>query len=155
MLVIDELHNVFGGRGDRRREFLNLLRFLGNELRIPLVGVGTREAYLAIRADDQLENRFAPLTLPRWEPTGDACSLLASFAAAFPLRRPSPIATTEMTSYLLTRCEGTIGELASLLTDTAVAAIESGEESINQRTLHLASYAGPTERRRLFERELA
>ena len=26
MLVIDELHNVFGGRGDRRREFLNLLR---------------------------------------------------------------------------------------------------------------------------------
>ena len=40
MLVIDELHNVLGGRGDRRREFLNLLRFLGNELRIPLVGVG-------------------------------------------------------------------------------------------------------------------
>ena len=29
MLVIDELHNVFGGTGDRRREFLNLLRFLG------------------------------------------------------------------------------------------------------------------------------
>jgi Bacterial TniB protein len=61
---------------------LNLLRFLGNELRIPLVGVGTHEAYLAIRADDQLENRFAPLPLPRWEPaTADACSLLASFAA--------------------------------------------------------------------------
>jgi len=63
MLVIDELHNVLGGRGDGRREFLNLLRYLGNELRIPLVGVGTRDAYLAIRADDQLENRFAPLTL--------------------------------------------------------------------------------------------
>ncbi|MDF2256006.1 TniB family NTP-binding protein [Streptomyces ferralitis] len=67
ILVIDELHNVLGGSGDRRREFLNLLRYLGNELRIPLVGVGTRDAYLAIRADDQLENRFAPLTLARWE----------------------------------------------------------------------------------------
>ena len=67
MLVIDELHNVLGGRGDRRREFLNLIRFLGNELRIPLVGVGTREAYLAIRSDAQLENRFAPFILPRWE----------------------------------------------------------------------------------------
>ena len=44
---------------------MNLLRFLGNDLRIPLVGVGTREAYLAIRSDDQLENRFEPLTLPR------------------------------------------------------------------------------------------
>jgi hypothetical protein len=154
-LVIDELHNVFGGRGDRRREFLNLLRFLGNELRIPLVGIGTHEAYLVIRADDQLENRFAPLGLPRWEPTEQTCSLLASFAAAFPLKRPSPIATPEMAGYLLTRSEGTIGELATLLTDAAVMAIETGEESINQRTLTLATYAGPTERRRLFERELA
>ncbi|MGW0960795.1 TniB family NTP-binding protein [Streptomyces gelaticus] len=154
MLVVDELHNVLGGRGDSRREFLNLLRYLGNELRIPLVGVGIRDAYLAIRADDQLENRFAPLTLPRWEADEDARSLLASFAASFPLRRPSPIATTEMTGYLLTRSEGTIGELALLLTDAAVAAIESGEEAINQRTLLLAPYTGPSERRRLFEREL-
>jgi hypothetical protein len=155
VLVIDELHNLLGGRGDRRREFLNLLRFLGNELRVPLVGVGTREAYLAIRSDGQLENRFAPVTLPRWEAAHDACSLLASFAASFPLRRASHIATTEMAAYLLTRSEGTIGELARLLTDAAVAAIESGEETINQRTLLLAPYAGPSERRRLFERELA
>jgi Bacterial TniB protein len=67
MLVIDELHNVLAGRSDKRREFLNLIRFLGNQLRIPLVGVGTREAYLAIRSDDQLENRFEPFVLPRWQ----------------------------------------------------------------------------------------
>jgi hypothetical protein len=155
VLVIDELHNVLSGQGGRRREFLNLLRFLGNELRIPLAGVGTREAYLAVRSDDQLENRFAPVILPRWEPGADACSLLASFTASFPLRRPSRIATTEMAAYLLTRSEGTIGELASLLTAAAVAAIESGEEAISQRTLLMADYAGPTERRRMFERELA
>jgi len=111
VLVIDELHNVLTGRGDARREFLNLIRFLGNELRIPLVGVGTREAYLAIRSDDQLENRFEPFTLPRWQPDAEACSLLASFATSFPLRRPSPIATEEMAAYLLTRSDGTIGEL--------------------------------------------
>ncbi len=155
MLVIDELHNVLAGRGDVRREFLNLLRFLGNELKIPLVGVGTRDAYLAIRSDDQLENRFAPFVLPRWQPDAEASALLASFATAFPLRRPSSLATPEMTEYLLTRSEGTIGELAALLTEAAVAAIESGEEAINQRTLLTADYAGPTERRRLFERELA
>ncbi|MBV9857733.1 MAG: TniB family NTP-binding protein [Streptosporangiaceae bacterium] len=154
ILVIDELHNLLSGRGDRRREFLNLLRYLGNELRIPLVGAGTREAYLAIRSDDQLENRFAPVILPRWEAGPEACSLLASFAASFPLRRPSPIATNEMATYLLSRSEGTIGELAALLTTAAVAAIESGEEAINQRTLLMTAYAGPTERRRMFEREL-
>jgi len=155
VLVIDELHNVLAGRGDTRREFLNLLRFLGNELRIPLVGVGIRDAYLAIRSDDQLENRFAPFVLPRWQPDAEASALLASFATAFPLRPPSSLATPEMTEYLLTRSEGTIGELAALLTEAAVAAIESGEEAINQRTLLMADYAGPTERRRLFERELA
>lgn len=154
MLVIDELHNVLAGREPGRREFLNLLRFLGNELRIPLVGVGTREAYLAIRSDDQLENRFEPFALPLWAEDQESASLLASFASSFPLRRPSPIATAEMTRYLLARSEGTIGELTRLLTEAAVAAVDSGEEAINQRTLTLAGYTGPTERRRQFEREL-
>lgn len=154
VLVIDELHNVLSGTGPVRREFLNLLRFLGNELRIPLVGVGTRDAYLAIRSDDQLENRFEPFTLPRWEPDTETRALLASFAASFPLRRPSNIATTEMATYLLTRSEGTIGELTRLLTDAAIAAVDSGEECINTKALLMADYAGPTERRRLFEREL-
>ena len=109
---------------------------------------------LAIRSDDQLENRFEPFVLPRWQAGEEACSLLASFAASFPLRRESQIATRDMADYLLARSEGTIGELAHLLTD-AVAAIESGEEAITQRTLLMAPYTGPTERRRLFERELA
>lgn len=155
VLVIDELHNLLAGKSDRRREFLNLLRYLGNELRIPLVGAGTREAYLAIRSDPQLENRFAPFPLPAWEPGPEACSLLASFAASLPLRRPSPVATAEMAAYLLARSEGTIGELSALLTSAATAAIQSGEESVSQGALLLADYAGPSERRRLFERELA
>ncbi|TFB83140.1 transposase [Cryobacterium levicorallinum] len=154
MLVIDELHNVLAGSGSSRREFLNLLRFLGNELRIPIIGVGTREAYLAIRSDDQLENRFEPVVLPLWTVGADTVSLLASFAAALPLQHPSNIATDDMAQYLLARCEGTIGELARLLTAAAITAVESGEESINQRTLVMADYVGPTERRHLFEREL-
>ncbi|HEA7115965.1 TPA: TniB family NTP-binding protein, partial [Escherichia coli] len=138
LLVIDELHNVLAGNSVNRREFLNLLRFLGNELRIPLVGVGTRDAYLAIRSDDQLENRFEPMMLPVWEANDDCCSLLASFAASLPLRRPSPIATLDMARYLLTRSEGTIGELAHLLMAAAIVAVESGEEAINHRTLSMA-----------------
>jgi type II secretory pathway predicted ATPase ExeA len=155
MLVIDELHNILAGNAPQRREFLNLLRYLGNELRIPLVGVGTHEAYLAIRSDDQLENRFEPLVLSRWRSDEQARSLLASFAAAFPLRRPSPITTPEMADYLIGRSEGTIGELAHLLTDAATAAITSGEEAINAATLRLADYLGPTERRRTVERALS
>ncbi len=154
ILVIDELHNVLAGRADVRREFLNLLRFLGNELHIPLVGVGTREAYMAIRSDDQLENRFEPMTLPLWEANADMRSLLVSFASSFPLHRRSDLDAQDMASYLLARSEGTIGELTSLLTEAAVIAVDTGEESINHRTLTMAEYDGPSIRRRKFEREL-
>ncbi|MBZ0291721.1 MAG: TniB family NTP-binding protein [Anaerolineae bacterium] len=154
MLIIDELHNVLSGKTDMRRQFLNLLRFLGNELRIPIVGVGTRDAYLAIRSDDQLENRFEPLLLPVWEEGEELMSLLASFAESMPLRCTSQIATVETSRYILSRTGGTIGEIARLLVSAAIAAIETGEECINQRTLSLAEYESPAERRRAFERML-
>ncbi len=154
MLVIDELHNVLAGQSDVRREFLNLIRFLGNRLRIPIVGVGTRDAYLAIRTDDQLENRFEPFILPKWLAGNELQSLLASFAAVLPLRRPSGIASPDMARYVAARTEGTIGEIAKLLTVAAIDAVESGEECITARTLELADYQSPTERRRTFERAL-
>ncbi len=154
ILIIDELHNVLAGAIDVRREFLNLLRFLGNELRIPIVGVGIKDAYLAIRSDDQLENRFEPILLPVWEEGDELLSLLASFAKVLPLKRPSNIANEEMARYILSRTEGTIGEITKLLTAATVVAIRSGEESINQRTLGQANYQSPSERRRTFERAL-
>lgn len=155
MLVIDELHNILAGGTALRSEFLNLLRFLGNELRIPLVGAGTEDAYRAIRTDDQLENRFKPFILSRWNDNEEFLSLLASFSASFPLRHPSHLHNQDMARYILARTEGTIGEVATLLTQAAIAAIESGEESMNARTLSIADYDSPTERRRKFEREIA
>lgn len=59
---------------DLERLALTLLRAVGVRM---LIIVGTREAYLAIRSDDQLENRFAPMVLPLWEVDGETCSLLA------------------------------------------------------------------------------
>lgn len=94
------------------------------------------------------------MMLPLWEANDDCCSLLASFTTSLPLRLRSPIATPDMARYLLTRSEGTIGELAHLLMAAAIAAVESAEEAINHRTLSMADYTGPSERRRQFEREL-
>ena len=94
------------------------------------------------------------MMLPLWEVNDDCCSLLASFAASLPLRRHSPTATPDMARYLLTRSESTIGELTHLLMAAAVSAVECGEEAINHRTLSMADYTGPSERRRQFEREL-
>lgn len=61
LVVIDEVHNLLSGSPLQQRRMLNLLRWLGNELQIPLVAVGTAEALRAIQSDDQLANRFEPL----------------------------------------------------------------------------------------------
>jgi hypothetical protein len=43
LLVIDDVHNLLSGSRLQQRRLLNLLRWLGNELQIPLVAVGTAE----------------------------------------------------------------------------------------------------------------
>jgi hypothetical protein len=154
VLVIDEVHNILAGSSAQQRAFLNLFRYLGNTLRIPLVCVGTRDAYLAIRSDEQLENRFAPFSVPRWQADADYASLLASFEAILPLRYPSHLSQPPLAAHILTVSEGTIGEIATLLTRAAVAAIHSGQERIDLTLLSQVDYHAPSERRRLFERTL-
>ena len=50
--AITLLEQMLAASVTRQRELLNLLRYIGNELCIPLTCLGTREAYLAIRTDD-------------------------------------------------------------------------------------------------------
>ncbi len=154
LLVIDEVHNLLGATARRQRELLNLLRFLGNELRIPIVCLGTREAYLAIRSDDQLENRFLPLLLPRWEDGPEFARLLASFEAVLPLLEPSHLATSPLREMILRRSEGTIGEMVGLLTGAATEALLNGNERIDLAGIENADYQPPSVRRRMIEREL-
>ena len=78
ILIIDELHNLLAGNNNVQREFLNVLRFIGNTMKIPIVGVGIKDAYLAIRSDDQLENRFEPFILPLWKNDNEFIKLLKS-----------------------------------------------------------------------------
>jgi hypothetical protein len=155
VLVIDELHNMLAGTRTTRGEFLNLLRWLGNELRVPVVGAGTRDAWLAVRTDPQLENRFEPFILSPWQPGPDAARLLQGFATVLPLRRPSDLRGVGLVRGVIARTGGTIGEVAALLRAAAGAAIHGGDECITAGALDRAAYLGPSERRRTVERELA
>lgn len=154
ILIIDEIHNILAGTGAVQREFLNLLRFLGNELKIPIVCVGTREGYFAIRSDDQLENRFEPFLLPLWQNDHELASLLASIISTLPLQKPSLLIEPELIHFILDKSEGIIGEIITLLNRAAILAIESEEEMINKKILAKIDYLSPAERRRASERDL-
>ncbi len=66
VIVIDELNSVLAGTPRQQRVFLQLLRFLSNELRLAFVGDGVPEARHALLSDNQLRSRFTDVELPPW-----------------------------------------------------------------------------------------
>jgi hypothetical protein len=149
LLVIDELHNLLSGSTMQQRRLLNLLRWLGNELQIPLVGVGTAEALRAIRSDDQLVNRFQPFALPLWTDDDEYRRLLTTLEAVLPLRKPSHLADSVMAGRILSAAEGVLGEVIAIVVSAAVLAVDTGVEAISLRMLEEAGFIRPSERRRV------
>lgn len=151
MLVIDEIHHILAGNLNKQRAFLNVIKYLGNELQVPIVGVGTRDAFRAIQTDPQLANRFEPAMLPRWSLDSDFLRLLASFERMLPLAEPSRLHDPALATKLHSLTEGYLGELSSLLVRAAVRAVETGHERIDSKLIEKIDWTAPSKRRRQTE----
>lgn len=146
MVIIDELHHALVGAVHQQRVVMNALKYLSNELQIPLVGVGTREAIRAIQADPQLASRFHRVELATWRMGREYHQLLASFERMLPLKRPSQLHKEPLATQLLAMTEGTIGELSTLLKAAAISAVRSGIEHINAEVLAAVDWEPPSVR---------
>jgi Cdc6-like AAA superfamily ATPase len=149
ILVIDEVYNLLSGSRVQQRRLLNLLRWLGNELQIPLVAVGTAEALHAVQSDDQLANRFEPTGLPPWRHGEEYQQLLSTLEAVLPLRRPSQLAEPMLAEKILSAAEGILGEVVSIVTRAAVRAVTTGAEAITAKLIDETGFISPTRRRRV------
>jgi hypothetical protein len=149
LLIIDEVHNLVSGSRLQQRRLLNLLRWLGNELQIPLIAVGTGEALHAIQSDDQLANRFEPVPLPKWRPGKEYEQLLRTLEAVLPLRKPSHLSDAALAGKILSASEGILGEVISIVTRAAVHAVSSGTEVISAKTIDRIGFVTPSQRRRV------
>jgi type II secretory pathway predicted ATPase ExeA len=147
ILIIDEVHHILAGSMSKQRAFLNVIKYLANELRISIVGVGTREAMNAIQTDPQLANRFEPLHLPSWQMNEEYLRLLASFEQTTPLKKPSNLATTELSGLILSMSEGVIGEISRIIKKASEKAIVTGEERITKQLLNKLDWQAPSERK--------
>ncbi len=130
MLIIDEIHSLLAGTFREQRIMLNAIRFLANDLRIPLVCLGTEEANQALMTDQQLADRFSAAELPSWENDAGFEQLLLSFESILPLRRPSQFRDAKLHQRVLSLTEGILGRICRLMEIAAVEAIHSGEERI-------------------------
>jgi hypothetical protein len=147
MLIIDEIHHILAGHIRLQSVFLNALKYLSNELRIPIVAVGTKDALRAVQTDPHMANRFEPAPVAKWVLDEEFRRLLASFERVLPLRRPSGLAMGQLPLRLLAMCEGQIGELQAVLVEVAITAIRTGKESIDDGLLKNLPWVPPSDRR--------
>lgn len=148
MLIVDEANFAESGTVAKQKAFLNALRALSIELRIPIVMAGTEEMMRVIRTIPAFENRAIPAFLPAWQSNLEFQQLLASFETIIPLKRPSMLSKKKFAILLHSRCEGTIGELKLLLGRLTELAITSGEERITEDMIDRCGYMSPSVRRR-------
>lgn len=131
LLIIDEIQHILAGNQTKQRQFLNVLKYLSNELMLPLVGAGIGTAFNAIRHDEQLASRFEAIGLPRWKMGEEYQRLLLTFERLLPLKRASNLADEKIADKLLTMSRGSLGELAKILQEAAIQAIHTKEEHIS------------------------
>jgi hypothetical protein len=135
MLIIDEIHTMLAGSFREQRVFLNSIRLIANDLKLPLVCVGTQEAKLALMTDQQLADRFAASELPPWRDDLALSQLLACFSSILPLRNPSSLRDADVRKRILALTDGITVRIFRLIESAAVQAIESGKERIDLDSL--------------------
>ena len=144
MLIIDEIHSLLIGTALKQREVMNALKLLCNELKIPIVGVGTRDAVQVLHTDAQHASRFDVATLPLWKPDKTFQELLAGFELVLPLKLASQLSHPDIAGPLHTISGGNIGNLQKLLVECARGAIKSGAERIDRKIVERHRWLQPT-----------
>lgn len=122
---------ILAGTYREQRILLNSIRFLANDLRLPLVCAGTHEAKQALMTDQQLADRFEAAELPAWENDASFQQLLLSFESILPLRCPSEFRDPKVHQLILSLSEGVLVRICRIIESAATESIHSGQEYIS------------------------
>ena len=122
MLMIDEVHNLLAGSYREQRRFLNMLRFLANDLCASLVVFGVNEALETVRGDDQLARRL------------DEHYLIQTLIAAMALEQRSGLTVASLRT-ILKVTGGVTSRVFIMIKSLAIDAIETGEERITDEAV--------------------
>ncbi len=135
MLILDEINHMLACTPRQQRIFLNTLRYLANDLQIPLVCTGNHEAQAALLTDAALAERFDAVELVRWQNDEAFRLLMVTLAAILPLRRSSQLEEERCRTSVLDLSDGNTGRIFRLVETLAVRAIENGSECIEASDL--------------------
>lgn len=139
ILIIDEVHSMISGSGMSQRQVMTSIKYLCNELMIPIVCAGTRSAAKIISEEPQHASRFEAIALDGWNLDDEFRLLVSSFEQVLPLKMRSNLRTKEKLTLLHDQSQGRIGDLHTLLRDCARHAIRTGTEMIDVETIQMFS----------------
>lgn len=131
MLIIDEFHSLLAGTPIKQREMMNAIKLLCNELGIPIVGVGTRDAVRILHTDPQHASRFDVVQLPLWKVDVEFQRLLIDFEKILPLKNPSKLHQPALAQKLHAISGGNLGNLHQQLIGCSRYAITNSIERID------------------------
>ncbi|WP_341906269.1 TniB family NTP-binding protein [Fluviicola taffensis] len=148
ILILDELQHTLTKAGpSKQREFLNLIKYISNELEICIVGVGNWEAFYVINSDPQLANRFNKAIIPKWKYDNNFISLIGTYQQFIKLEKPFNLVEPQISKRIYDMGEGLLGEYIDIIKLCGEYAIRSGEETITLSTLDAIDYTVPSLRR--------
>ena len=131
MIILDEVNGMLAGTYRQQRIFLNAIRFLANDLRIPLVCAGTDLARQALLTDAQLAERFEAFHLKPWKNDAAFAGLLKSLGHILPLREPSDLTGPATRARVHALTSGVTARIFRLIETAAEAAVHSGRERLD------------------------
>ena len=140
LLMIDEVQHIDRMPIRKQRTLLDTIKYISNEISLPMVAFGTEEAVNVFTADSQLSNRFKKVYLPSWEPNEDFKRLLMSAEKLLPLKEPSGLGDDDMSYFIFSKTNGTIGEVNTLLRYSAIAALNNGQEKITREIIEALNF---------------
>lgn len=143
ILILDEIHHILSGSAAKQREFLNLIKYISNEVQVSIVALGTNEASFALKAERQLDTRFDKIVIPKWNYDDDFLRLLATIEKILPLEKQSDLIDDRLSLKIYQMSHGILGEVLKIMKLAAIESIESGEEKITSKTLVALNYQSP------------
>lgn len=143
LLLVDEIQDILTSTARQQRIALDTIKFLMNELHLPIVALGTAEAPKAMQLDEHLNARFRYRELPVWKQDGYLVNFLDALEASLPLAKPSLLSSMPMMAAILRLSGGVLDRIVKTICYAAAHAVETGDECITVTLLERADVEPP------------
>lgn len=140
LLILDEMQDLGGARVGEQVRVLEVIKYLMNELSLPVVALGTESATTPFKSDPHLAARFEVLSLPMWEVGDDLADFLRTFERFLPLKEASDLGKESMQQLLVKKSGGITDGVLKCVRRAALWAMVEGGEKITMELIKRSSF---------------